>query len=140
VLVKDHTSPVGIGLVCFSAGAVGALISVMSRLSSNKVRVDWEFGKDTLRTLGSLRPFVGAVFGLMTYIALKSGVIGIDLSNSAGSSYYFIVFSFVAGFSERLAQDMLLGTTIGTVASRGKAPEPKPEEHTGQTGLPADTA
>jgi hypothetical protein len=140
VLTNDHTSPVGIGLVCFSAGAVGALISVMSRLSSNKVRVDWEFGKDTLRTLGSLRPFVGAVFGLMTYIALRSGVIGIDLSNSAGSSYYYIVFSFVAGFSERLAQDMLLGTTIGAVSSRGRGPELPPEEHTGETGLPVDTA
>lgn len=128
VLAKDHTSPVGIGLVCFSAGAVGALISVMSRLSSNKVRVDWEFGKDTLRTLGALRPFVGAVFGLMTYIALKSGVIGIDLSNDAGSSYYFIVFSFAAGFSERLAQDMLIGSTLGA-GSREKDEQPSdPQE------------
>ena len=139
VLTQDHTSPVGIGLVCFSAGAVGALMSVMSRLSSNKVRIDWEFGKDTLRTLGSLRPFVGGIFGLVTYLALKSGVIGIDLSNNAGSSYYYIVFSFAAGFSERLTQDMLLGSTIGAFASRGKGQ--KPEEDSGQvTGLPPNNA
>jgi hypothetical protein len=112
----NHGSAVGIGLLCFSAGAVGALVSVMSRLSSGKVRVDWEFGKDTLRTLGSLRPFVGAVFGLITYLALKSGVIGIDLANNAGSSYYFVVFSFAAGFSERLAQDMLLSSTLESFA------------------------
>ena len=109
---SETTNAIGIGLLCFSAGAVGALVSVMSRLSSGKVRVDWEFGKDTLRTLGSLRPFVGAVFGLITYLALKSGVIGIDLANNAGSSYYFVVFSFAAGFSERLAQDMLLSSTL----------------------------
>ena len=130
VVGNNHGSAVGIGLLCFSAGAVGALVSVMSRLSSGKVRVDWEFGKDTLRTLGSLRPFVGAVFGLITYLALKSGVIGIDLANKAGSSYYFVVFSFAAGFSERLAQDMLLSSTLESFGPRGKGDEtdgdPKP--------------
>jgi hypothetical protein len=119
VIGKDHTSDVGIGLLCFSVGAVGALMSVMSRLSSGKVRVEWEFGKDTLRTLGALRPFVGAVFGLMTYLALRSGVIA-DLSNRAGRSYYYIVFAFAAGFSERLAQDMLLGSTVENVTVRAK--------------------
>jgi hypothetical protein len=120
VVGNHHGSAVGIGLLCFSAGAVGALVSVMSRLSSGKVRVDWEFGKDTLRTLGSLRPFVGAVFGLITYLALKSGVIGIDLANKAGSSYYFVVFSFAAGFSERLAQDMLLTSTLESFGGKGE--------------------
>lgn len=136
VLVHNHTSSLGIGLVCFSAGAVGALISVLSRLSSNKVRVDWEFGKDTLRTLGSLRPFVGAVFGLMTYIALKSGVIGIHLANDKAKShyYYFIVFSFAAGFSERLAQDMLIGTTLGAAGSDGKEPKPQTSDAPERTG------
>jgi hypothetical protein len=123
VIGENNSSAVGIGLLCFSAGAVGALVSVMSRLSSGKVRVDWEFGKDTLRTLGSLRPFVGAVFGLITYLALKSGVVGIDLANNAGSSYYFVVFSFAAGFSERLAQDMLLSTTLESFGTRGKSDE-----------------
>jgi hypothetical protein len=119
VIGNNHGSAVGIGLLCFSAGAVGALVSVMARLSSGKVRVDWEFGKDTLRTLGSLRPFVGAVFGLIVFLALKSGVIGIDLANHEGASYYFVVFAFAAGFSERLAQDMLLSSTLETFAKNG---------------------
>jgi hypothetical protein len=134
VVGDNHSSAVGIGLLCFSAGAVGALMSVMSRLSSGKVSIDWEFGKDTLRTLGSLRPFVGAVFGLITYLALKSGVIGIDLANKAGSSYYYVVFSFAAGFSERLAQDMLLGTTLESVVGRAQS-EPEKTETRGETGL-----
>jgi hypothetical protein len=120
---NNHGSAVGIGLLCFSAGAVGALVSVMSRLSSGKVRVDWEFGKDTLRTLGSLRPFVGAVFGLITFLALKSGGIGIDLANTAGSSYYFVVVSIAAGVSERLAQDLLLSSTLESFGQRGDSDE-----------------
>ena len=133
VIGHNNSSAVGIGLLCFSVGAVGALMSVLSRLSSGKVSVDWEFGKDTLRTLGSLRPFVGAVFGLMTYVALKSGVIGIDLANKAGGSYYFVVFSFAAGFSERLAQDMLLATTLESVVGSGKGAQPKGDDETGLT-------
>src|SRR5690606_41780711 len=61
--------------------------------------------KDTLRTLGALRPFVGGVFGVATFFALKSGVVALDVGDSK-SSYFYILFGFVAGFSERLAQDI----------------------------------
>jgi hypothetical protein len=115
-------------LLCFAAGSVGALVSVMSRLSSEKVRVDWEFGKDTLRTLGSLRPFVGGIFGLMTFFALKSGVVALDIANSAKSNYFYVLFSFVAGFSERLAQDMLLGSTVEPVVARAKSGRSKTDQ------------
>jgi hypothetical protein len=118
ITIAKGTDAVGIGIFCFCAGAVGALMSVMSRMSSGSVRVDWEFGKDTLRTLGALRPFVGAVFGLMTYLALKSGIVAIDITNGQNHSYYYIVFAFAAGFSERLAQDMLLGSTVDLAVSR----------------------
>ena len=119
-VVDAHNVSVRTGLFCFAAGSVGALVSVMSRMSSDKVRVDWEFGKDTLRTLGSLRPFVGGVFGLMTFFALKSGVVALEIANTSKTSYFYVLFSFAAGFSERLAPDMLLGTTVEAAVSRGK--------------------
>lgn len=137
ITVARADDAVGIGIFCFCAGAVGALMSVMSRLSSGTVRVDWEFGKDTLRTLGALRPFVGAVFGLMTYLALKSGIVAIQVGD--GSTYYYIVFAFAAGFSERLAQDMLLGSTVGAAAGHTRESpqerEPVPPEE--ELGDPA---
>jgi hypothetical protein len=110
-------------VACFAAGGVGAVVSVMSRMSGRVTGVDWEFGKDTLRTLGSLRPFVGAVFGLMTYFALKSGLVSLDLGDGRKTFYFYVLFSFVAGFSERLAQDMLLGSALQHVQRR---PEPEP--------------
>jgi hypothetical protein len=130
---KDFNSPAGIGLLCFSAGGVGAMVSVMSRLSTGRVRLDWEFGKDTLRTLGALRPFVGAVFGLITFLALKSGIV--NLADGDGSSYYYIVFAFVAGFSERFAQDMLLGVAGEDTSSSRKTVEQLPSEQ-----LPEETS
>jgi hypothetical protein len=130
-LADSNDAAVRTGLFCFAAGGLGALISVMSRMTSNRIRVDWEFGKDTLRTLGALRPFVGGVFGLMTFFALKSGVVALDIVNSSKSAYFYILFAFAAGFSERLAQDMLIGPTVGAAAAKGKraaAQEPEAEE------------
>jgi hypothetical protein len=130
-LADSNDAAVRTGLFCFAAGGLGALISVMSRMTSNRMRVDWEFGKDTLRTLGALRPFVGGVFGLMTFFALKSGVVALDIINSSKSAYFYILFAFAAGFSERLAQDMLIAPTVGAAAAKGKraaAQEPEAEE------------
>jgi hypothetical protein len=119
-LVDANNLSVRVGIVCFAAGGVGALVSVMSRMTSKRVNVDWEFGKDTLRTLGALRPFVGGVFGLATFFALKSGVIALDIASGSRSTYFYILFAFAAGFSERLAQDMLLGPTVQAAGARGR--------------------
>ena len=117
-VADSHNLAARQGMLCFAAGAVGALMSVMARMNSGRVRVDWEFGKDTLRTLGSLRPFVGGIFGLMTFFALKSGVVALDIADAERSTYFYILFAFVAGFSERFAQDMLLGPTVQAVGRR----------------------
>jgi len=120
-LADPSNTTVRQGILCFAAGSVGALMSVMSRMNSGKVRVDWEFGKDTLRTLGALRPFVGAMFGLITFFALKSGVVALDIMNhQSKSTYFYILFAFAAGFSERFAQDMLVGSTVAAAVPRGK--------------------
>jgi hypothetical protein len=67
----------------------------------------------------------------MTFFALKSGVVALDIVNSSKSAYFYILFAFAAGFSERLAQDMLIGPTVGAAAAKGKraaAQEPEAEE------------
>jgi len=125
---KDVNSVGAIGTLCFVVGAVGALISVMSRLSSGRVRVDWEFGKDTLRTLGALRPFVGAVFGLMTFFALKSGIVALDVIDGGKSTYFYVLFAFVAGFSERFARDMLLHAPQAATGTVKPKPQLDPAE------------
>lgn len=130
-LSGTHTLPARQGLLCIAAGSIGALISVMARMNSGRVRVDWEFGKDTLRTLGALRPFVGGMFGLFTFFALTSGVIALSVGDKHKTTYFYVLFAFAAGFSERLAQDMLLGSTVGAVVGRGQRqrdPQPGPQQ------------
>lgn len=120
-------------VAAFAAGGVGALVSVMSRLTSGKLVVDYDIGRDTLRVFGALRPFIGAVFGLALFFALKSDVLNLQVGRSAANTFPFYVFlGFLAGFSERWAQDMLLGA--------GRSVVPRPREPEGPAIPPAPTA
>jgi len=64
------------------------------------------------------------VFGLMTFFALKSGVVALDVIDGSKSTYFYLLFAFAAGFSERFARDMLLHAPE-TATGRGK---PKQQE------------
>jgi hypothetical protein len=100
--------------VAYSAGAMGAIVSVLTRMSTSdrdgkeKFNVDFEVGRTTLRWLGSFRPFLGAVFGVVTYFALKGGLVQIEIKDVSDFEYY-TVFAFIAGFSERFTQ-VITGT------------------------------
>ena len=94
-------------VVSIGAGAVGAFVSVLQRISSDKAKfsVHYDLGKRTLYMLGSYRPVLGAVFGAFTYFVLASGIIQTkQLHNDRTALYYYGSLAFVAGFSERFTQ------------------------------------
>ena len=119
-------------VAAFAAGGIGALVSVMSRLTSGRLVVDYDIGRDTLRVFGALRPFIGAVFGLALFFALKSDVLNLEVGLGEENTFPFYVFvGFLAGFSERWAQDMLLGAGRTVVPQRrrnGEEEQQEPEE------------
>jgi hypothetical protein len=121
------SSDVRTAIAAFAAGGVGALVSVMSRLTSGKLVVDYDIGRDTLRVFGALRPFIGAVFGLALFFALRSDVLNLQVGRSAANTFPFYVFlGFLAGFSERWAQDMLLGAGKSVLPPRLREPDEPP--------------
>jgi hypothetical protein len=87
-------------LLCLGAGAVGALVSVLSRMNTGDDRfsIDFEVGRPLLRRLGLYKPFVGSVFGVATYFLLVGGLVG---TQARGSMYFYGITGFLAGFSER---------------------------------------
>jgi hypothetical protein len=95
----------GLVFLCYSAGAVGALVSVMSRLRpGGNFDLDFEVGRPLIRRLGLFRPAVGAVFGLLLYAVLESGLFLVDPTAAefpGDPVHYFAVTAFIAGFSER---------------------------------------
>ena len=116
--------------ICYAMGAVGAIVSVMMRMASKTGAgfVDYEVGRPSLRRIGSFRPIIGAVFGVVVYFALKSDLITLKTS-SGQTDYFYATIAFVAGFSERRARILLGGAErmLGGGAGGEDAPaDPKP--------------
>jgi hypothetical protein len=112
-------------VISVAAGAIGAFVSVLQRISSEKSKftVHYDLGKRTLYMLGSYRPVLGAVFGVFTYFVLASGILrpkGLDDTGTA--LYYYGSFAFVAGFSERFTQ-VLAKSVEGLLPAQGTTDE-----------------
>jgi hypothetical protein len=109
---------------CYAAGALGALVSVLTRMRSERFLLDYEVGRMPAFWLGTFRPFLGAVFGLFIYFALQSELLQLRKPDEGKAFFFFTLFAFVAGFSERLTQVILGGaerTVAGTLEQADKA-------------------
>src|ERR687887_2188059 len=113
---QPHTRAVETFFICYMAGGLGAIVSVLMRMSS-KFRVDYEVGRATIRRLGSFRPFIGAVFGIALYFLLKSGIPQVQLPKDKATTFFFFgVVAFLSGFNERWA-NVLFGKAEHTIAA-----------------------
>lgn len=116
-------------MVSYSMGAVGALMSVMTRMSSSKVgvfTVDFEVGRGPLRSLGAFRPFIGATSALVIFFGMQADLFQILPDSQQESIYLFAVVGFIAGFSERWV-NVIFGRAqrvLGTVEEPKPTPNP----------------
>jgi hypothetical protein len=100
-----HGSGTQAFFACMTAGALGALVSVLSRMgSSARFGLDPEIGRRALFVLGAYRPAVGAIFGLALYFLLQSSLLQVK---SGAEFATFVVAAFLGGFSERFVKVML---------------------------------
>ena len=100
------------------AGAIGAFISVLTRMSSG--RFSLSRGTVALQqakrkammlfVLGAFRPIMGAVFAAAFVTFQDSGLIPIQPKEGITPTTYYTGLAFLAGFSERWAQDMVVST------------------------------
>ena len=105
---------------CLTAGALGAFVSVLSRMASPaKFNLDPEVGRRAIFYLGAYRPLVGAIFGLSLYFLLQSNLLQVQPTNEFPT---FVVAAFLGGFSERFVK-VMLHTAENTVSG---APPPPP--------------
>jgi hypothetical protein len=100
-------------LTVFIAGALGAVVSVMTRMSSGDSWLEFETARSYLRILGMFRPLIGAIFGVALYFGIHSGVLQfIQPPRTTNGNFFFYAFiAFLAGFSERWASDILVPIT-----------------------------
>jgi hypothetical protein len=108
------------------AGAIGAFISVITRISSG--RFSLSRGTVALQqatrkammlwVLGALRPLIGAVFASAFVIFQSSRLLPIQPAGDVSEVTYYAGLAFVAGFSERWAQDMVVSTRTTLLEAR----------------------
>ncbi|MEP6909120.1 MAG: hypothetical protein ABI896_01665 [Actinomycetota bacterium] len=98
--------------VCYTMGAVGAFVSVMTRMAGGgDFTIDYEVGRPALRRVGSFRPIIGAIFAVVLYLALRGGLIQLQTEAGMHTTYFYGALAFLTGFSERRAKIILGGAT-----------------------------
>jgi hypothetical protein len=115
--------------VCFACGAVGAIVSVMTRITRGLQRIDSEQGHSVTILAGAFRPLIGAVFGLALYVFVQGELLPIDVpENPEVQSLFFAGLAFLSGFNERWAQDTIVQsaplTTVASSTHRSNQGEP----------------
>jgi hypothetical protein len=109
-------------LASLLAGGVGAIVSVMNRMTSGSLVLVAESGKAIIRLLGAIRPLLGAVLGLALYVLLSAGLVSIAGTPDDGNEVLVAAgLGFLAGFSERFAQDMIAGAAGGQTSTPATA-------------------
>lgn len=93
--------------VALPAGGVGAMVSVLQRMSSGKLVLDVDAGRDLIEAFGAVRPFIGGIFGIALMAVLLGGLVPAIEVPDDGELAFFAAIGFLAGFNERWAQDML---------------------------------
>jgi hypothetical protein len=93
------------------AGALGAVVSVLQRMTSGRLNLSAQDRGRTLLVVGAIRPVLGAILGLVLFVFLSGRLVPItgDHLSANATTYYVLGLAFIAGFSERFAQDMLSG-------------------------------
>jgi len=96
-----------------AAGGLGAVVSVLSRTTFGESQLNLptiESGVSNLRLLGGLRPVVGAIFGVALFVLIASTLLPVEPPSGSDDTYVYVAVAFLAGFSERFAQDMFVRT------------------------------
>lgn len=99
-------------ILSLMSGAIGPVISVLTRMTREKLEVETDAGRMMLGMFGAFRVVVGSILGLVVYCMLESGILPVKLPvNSATSTTaFFATLSFVAGFAEREVQGVIEST------------------------------
>ena len=107
-LLPLSSQPMLLITICIIGGGLGAITSVMVRITrGQKLEVDIHQGRTVTFFAGMFRPLVGAIFGVALYVLVIGGLLPLA-SNQQAVAHFFGGLSFLAGFSERWAQDTII--------------------------------
>lgn len=93
------------------SGTLGAVVSVTQRISTSRLTLDFTAPRVQKMFLGGIRALMGAVFAAIVHFALLGGMLTANATGNVeptpATFAFFSLAGFAAGFSERLATDVL---------------------------------
>jgi len=92
-------------LAAMVAGSLGGVLSVMMRFSRRTLRIRKDADMKRVRQLGMFRPVVGSMFAVAINVIVLAELI--PQLTIGPEVPFFTAVGFLAGFSERWAQDMV---------------------------------
>ena len=103
---SPHWGEIQLFVISVMAGALGALLSVLSRMASltGKFVLDHELGRKNVRWIGIYRPFVGGIFGMATFLLLASGILQTESPGADRDFAYYGILALFSGFFERFTK------------------------------------
>lgn len=119
-------------LAALIAGAIGAVVSVVQRINTGKFTLEYDVGSRYAFFLGGLRPLIGGTFAMAISFAFTGGLLHLPVAANESTDnrrLALLVLSFIAGFSERWAQDTLtslLPATRQAAVTSTDGPPPTP--------------
>ncbi|MEV6824233.1 hypothetical protein [Amycolatopsis sp. NPDC051102] len=113
-------------ITCLASGAIGAILSVMIRTADRqKLSMGLAQGGRVAFLSGFFRLIIGAVFGAAMFVLVSAGFLPIAVPGSADKvTFFFAGLAFLAGFSERWAQDTIVRTLPGAADQHAVVPAP----------------
>lgn len=116
IYVADFRQDYTLIILSFICGSIGSIISIFSRIDEyTKQDSDQRYQHSQLPIfIGLFKPIIGGTFGILTYTIISSGMVPmISLENGESRTrtdiqwLTIISVTFVAGFSERFAKDIV---------------------------------
>jgi hypothetical protein len=121
------------------AGAIGAVVSVVQRINSGSFELDYDVGGPYIFFLGGLRPLIGGAFAVAVSFAFDGGLLHAPVAATESADHRrlaLLVISFLAGFSERFAQDTLTAALPETKSAPAPTPADSPSSGTASPPSP----
>jgi hypothetical protein len=111
--------------VSLASGAIGAIVSVMVRITRGQsLDVDINQKRSVTIAAGAFRPIIGSVFGMAFFVLIQGDLLPIavpELADGKDPLFFFAGLAFLAGFSERWAQDTIVHSAPRAAAGTSPA-------------------
>jgi hypothetical protein len=122
-------------VVTAGAGMIGAVLSVLQRMTTGSLAVSAEADRRLVWEVGLFRPLVGSILGVVSYVLIGGGLVSLRPPDESSRPLFFAGIAFLAGFSERFARDMLVAPAglLPSAKRNNAAKTPAPEGAAPQT-------